>query len=145
VCGLQEKSVKVNEADYRALAKLAEEDGGISLKDTLHGIILTVTEHRLVPSPGQEPMRQLSLDDALKEAKLALLKEQTRKLHVYNLRVEKGLPAGVKNVLAQEQDTAQAPNWCNKCRVSLETEEEIQAHRANGCGPYLVVEPGLIR
>lgn len=86
--------------------------------------------------------------DELLELKKEKLKEEIRYLKVRNLRIEKALPVGVKAALAVSSsydppEEMALPNWCKKCRVSLDSDSDRDVHRAFGCTPYMVWEAGL--
>ena len=78
--------------------------------------------------------RKLALQDVefqgLKRDKLA---EEVKKIRASRMRIENRLPASARHQLNEEEDRAEVPNWCKKCRVSLTTRDELEAHK-QGCG-----------
>jgi hypothetical protein len=135
-----DKAVRIDEPHYRDLTKWAEKAGGLELKEALQRMIdafaaapETATQAKGAAAALDKMTELTGVELLLKQAKLAKLREETRYLHTRNVRIEKGLPVGVKTELALEQDTAKPERlWCLNCRVTADTPEEIQAHKSFG-------------
>ncbi len=131
------RTVQISEAAYQALEVARDAPGYES--DFAHVSSL------ILGNPSAVSKEDV---DELLELKKEKLRQEIRYLKVRNLRIEKGLPVGVKAELAvtggyNPPEESLPANWCNKCRVNLISDTDRQAHAAYGCGPYLVWEAGL--
>lgn len=73
-------------------------------------------------------------DQGLERDKLS---EEMKRIRAARVKVENRLPASAKHPLDQESGRADVPNWCRKCRVSLETRGDLETNKAQ-CGVGLL-------
>lgn len=66
------------------------------------------------------------------------LNEEVLTLRTKRAKIEKGMSLAARTQLELQKDIAEPagkdfPKWCTRCRVTVETPEELETHKAYGC------------
>ena len=156
-----DRKVRISEEAYEKLQQAVKSAGGsdvISMAEFLDHLILRgAVKIETIAKTGAENLDPVELDREIKETGLEVLrekvvklkdehetnalkkdklKEEIRKLKIENARKYGKLPPGVMHSLEEEKDTADTgagfPKWCLNDRVTVESPEELEAHKAAG-------------
>lgn len=138
VPGSEAEEVREKEEEKEKVVTVAEElelSNGL-LKITRDEDGLPVAFVRSKPTEGWKVVdwkRLRELDVEVQGLKRDKLQEEVKRIRVSRLKMEGRLTASERHTMNEEEDRAEVPNWCRKCRVTIETRAELQAH-TQSCG-----------